>query len=115
MTKRGKNRVPMKIADAKISVPMTAQVTRSGRRTYARKFKRQVVAQCQVPGVSISAIALSHGINANVIPKWLPRPPPGTLTSWATMLPVSIRPAAAVTPKSGMNLTLAAVRAPIEM
>jgi hypothetical protein len=32
------------------------------------------------------------------------------------MLPVSIGPAAAaVTPKSGMNLTLAAVRAPIEM
>ena len=106
----------MKIADAKISVQMTAPVTRSGRRSYARKFKREVVAQCQVPETSISAIALSHGINANVIRKWLPQPPPGTLTSWATMLPVSIGPvAAAVTPKSGMNLTLAAARAPIEM
>ena len=39
-----------------------------------------------------------------------------TLTSLATLLPVSIEPAAAaVTPKSGMNSTLAAERAPIEL
>ena len=106
----------MKIADAKISVQMTAPVTRSGRRTYARNFKREVVAQCQVPGVSISAIALSHGINANVVRKWLPRRSPGTAAALATMLPVSIGPAAAaVTPKSGMNLTHAAARPPIEL
>jgi transposase len=106
----------MKIADAKISVPVTAPVARNGRRTYARKFKREVIAQCQVPGASVSAIALSHGINANVIRKWLPRPKPGTSTSLATMLPVSIEPsAAAVTPKPGMNPTLAAARPPIEL
>lgn len=106
----------MKIADAKISVPVAAPVARNGRRTYARKFKREVVAQCQVPGASVSAIALSHGINANVIRKWLPRPKPGTSTSLATMLPVSIEPAAAAdTPKPGMNPTHAAARPPIEL
>ena len=105
----------MKIADAKISVPVTAPVGRNGRRTYARKFKREVVAQCQVPGASVSAIALSHGINANVIRKWLPRPKPGTSTLLARMLPVSIEPAAADTPKPGMNPTHAAARPPIEL
>ena len=106
----------MKIADAKISVPRAAHETNRSRRTYAQQFKREVIAQCQVPGASVSAIALSHGINANVIRKWLPRPTPGTLTSLATLLPVSIEPAAAaVTPKSGMNSTLAAERAPIEL
>ena len=106
----------MKIADAKISVPRAAHETNRSRRTYAQQFKREVVAQCQVPGASVSAIALSHGINANVIRKWLPRRSPGTAAALATMLPVSIGPAAAaVTPKSGMNLTLAEARAPIEM
>ena len=42
------------------------------RRTYSRLFKAEVAAQCLMPGASVSAIALSHGINANVIRKWLP-------------------------------------------
>ena len=107
----------MKIVDAKNSVSIAAPVTRRARRTYAQQFKREVVAQCLLPGASVSAIALGHGINANVIRKWLRRPKPGTSTLLATMLPVSIEPAAAaaVTPRSGMNSTLAAERAPIEM
>jgi hypothetical protein len=59
----------MKIADAKISVPKAAPQINRSRRTYAQQFKRDVVAQCLVPGVSVSAIALGHGINANVIRK----------------------------------------------
>ena len=106
----------MKIVDAKNSVSIAAPVTRRARRTYAQQFKREVVAQCLLPGASVSAIALGHGINANVIRKWLRRPKPGTSTSLATMLPVSIEPsAAAVTPKPGMNPTLAAARPPIEL
>ncbi len=44
----------------------------------------------------MSAIALSHGINANVIRKWLPKGRAVTSTGVATMLPVSVQPAAAV-------------------
>ena len=106
----------MKIADAKISVPRAAHETNRTRRTYAQQFKREVVAQCQVPGASVSAIALSHGINANVIRKWLPRRSPGTAAALATMLPVSIEPvAAAVTPKPGIKPTHSAARPPIEL
>ena len=107
----------MKIVDAKNSVSIAAPVTRRARRTYAQQFKRQVVAQCLLPGASVSAIALGHGINANVIRKWLPRPnPPGTSTSLATMLPVRIEAAApAVTPKPGMDPAVAAERTPIEL
>ena len=42
------------------------------RRTYSKQFKAEVAAQCLMPGASVSAIALSHGINANVVRKWLP-------------------------------------------
>ena len=32
----------------------------------------QVVQECLQPGASVSSVAISHGINANVIRKWLP-------------------------------------------
>ena len=79
----------MKIADAKISgVLARPAVKRMTRRTYPRQFKREVVAQCLAPGASVSAVALSHGINANVIRKWLPQGDLRIATGTATMLPV---------------------------
>lgn len=41
-----------------------------GRRTYRRhgaKFKAQVVRACRQPGVSIAAVALANGLNANML------------------------------------------------
>ena len=100
----------MKIADAKIRVPAAPPETGRTRRTYARQFKSEVIAQCLVPGASVSAIALSHGINANVIRKWLPR------HGSATMLPVTVESAPARTaPRSAMNATRSAARPPIEL
>jgi len=42
------------------------------RSSYPKQFKAQVVQECLQPGASISSVAISHGINANVIRKWLP-------------------------------------------
>lgn len=42
------------------------------RTTYPKSFKAQVVQECLSPRVSIASVALRHGINANVIRKWLP-------------------------------------------
>jgi transposase len=42
---------------------------RQRRRRYPAQFKATVVEQCQRPGVSIAAIALSHGLNANMVRK----------------------------------------------
>ncbi|MEO8652797.1 MAG: transposase [Ramlibacter sp.] len=107
----------MKIADAKISGAIAAPAAkRIRRRTYPRQFKREVVAQCLVPGASVSAIALGHGINANVIRKWLPQRAPGTARVTATMLPVTID---STPPAPKRRLRAAAVpagsRAPIEL
>jgi transposase len=82
----------MKQADAKFGVPVAAQEPIRTRRTYALQFKREVVAQCLAPGASVSARALSHGINANVIRKWLPRHGGQVGTAVATMLPVNLTP-----------------------
>jgi len=40
-------------------------------RTYAPAFKVELVAACQQPGTSIAALANSHGMNANVLHRWL--------------------------------------------
>lgn len=42
------------------------------RSSYPKPFKAQVVRECLQPGATISSVAISHGINANVIRKWLP-------------------------------------------
>jgi len=61
------------------------------RRTYSKQFKAEVSAQCLMPGASVSAVALSHGINANVIRKWLP-PGPAPMARAPVLLPVTIEP-----------------------
>jgi transposase-like protein len=42
-----------------------------GRRTYSRKAKRSLVQMCKAPGVSVAGLALSHGINANLLRRWI--------------------------------------------
>jgi transposase-like protein len=42
------------------------------RSSYPKPFKAQVVQECLQPGATVSGVAISHGINANVIRKWLP-------------------------------------------
>jgi len=41
------------------------------RSSYPKPFKAQVVRECLQPGATVSSVAISHGINANVIRKWL--------------------------------------------
>jgi transposase len=42
-----------------------------GRRIYNASHKRAIVEQCLQPGVSVAGIALAHGINANLVRKWI--------------------------------------------
>jgi transposase len=40
------------------------------RRRYDDEHKAQVVAECNAPGASVAKVAMSHGINANVVHRW---------------------------------------------
>ena len=40
-------------------------------RTYTPEFKAELISACQQPGVSIAALAGQHGMNANVLHRWL--------------------------------------------
>lgn len=40
------------------------------RRKHSRELKAQVLEACRQPGASIAAVALAHGLNANLVHKW---------------------------------------------
>jgi len=82
----------MKMVDAIAKQESDAKARAVGtrkRRTYSKQFKAEVAEQCLMPGASVSAIALSHGINANVIRKWLP-PGPAPMARAPVLMPVTI-------------------------
>ena len=43
------------------------------RRRYGEDLKRQILAECQAEGASIAKVAMSHGINANIVHSWRKR------------------------------------------
>ena len=44
---------------------------KSPRRMHSAQFKIEVMAECQQPGASVAAVALAHGLNVNLLRKWL--------------------------------------------
>ena len=43
----------------------------SQRRVHGAEFKAQVLEECRRPGTSVAAVALAHGLNVNLVRKWL--------------------------------------------
>ena len=69
------------------------------RRRYGSQFKAMVLAQCDERGASVAQVAMSHGINDNVVHRWRQlarqqRAAPPALVS----APRSVEPAAAFVP-----------------
>lgn len=46
-------------------------ISRRPRRTYSRRFKAEMVAQCLQDDVSLAALAVEHGMNPNVLHRWV--------------------------------------------
>lgn len=90
------------------------------RRKHSVEFKQALVARSLEPGVSVAALAMDHGINANLLFGWRrgylraqARQTPSTAsTSTAVLLPVSIeQPRASVPPAASPPATTAGPRA----
>ena len=89
----------MKVVDTKngasrASSASGVRVNRTGRRTYTLDYKRDVVKQCGAPGVSVAAIAMQNGINANLVRRWIVRQQRELVAARAkpqsVMLPIAI-------------------------
>ena len=76
---------------------------RPKRRYYSPELKGQVVAQCRVRGASVAGVALAHGINANIVHRWLreqiaQRMPAARNEFMALALALPLKPAAVQQP-----------------
>ncbi len=61
------------------------------RRFYSPELKLQVVSACAQPGASIAGVAMHHGINANIVHRWLREHSLGTLINRPqTFVPVTL-------------------------
>lgn len=69
-----------------------ARTTRAPkRRFYSPELKLQVVGACAHPGASIAGVAMQHGVNANIVHRWLREHSQGTLVNRPqTFVPVTL-------------------------
>lgn len=102
----------------KDSQPPRYSVART-RRTYSPQFKAELLTACKQPGASIAALAMQHGMNANVLHRWLKDHRQGTLLlsdgapapafipiDLAAPLPVSGRDSEPSAPPSNIRIEL---------
>jgi transposase len=54
-----------------VSTSDEGYTARRRRRTHSAEFKAKVVSACRQPGVSIAAVALANGLNANLLRRWV--------------------------------------------
>lgn len=50
---------------------LVARTREDGRHVYRKEGKALLVTACAEPGASVAAIALAHGVNANLLRKWI--------------------------------------------
>lgn len=63
------------------------------RRRYGEDLKAQILAECEAPGASVAKVAMSHGINANIVHGWRKQArESGTSTVSDRFVPVTVAP-----------------------
>ncbi|WP_320203958.1 IS66-like element accessory protein TnpA [Agrobacterium rosae] len=60
------------------------------RRRYDPAWKQRLVEACSEPGVSVSRLALQHGVNANLVRKWIKNARHVSVSSTSAFVPVQI-------------------------
>ncbi|MGZ4960727.1 MAG: IS66-like element accessory protein TnpA [Methylomonas sp.] len=56
---------------SRLSRPLVVGQRSNGRCRYDPEAKRELVETCLQPGVSVARMALEHGVNANLLRKWI--------------------------------------------
>ena len=70
----------------------TKQAGATKRRQYSEALKRQVVAETQAPGASVSIVARRHDVNSNQLFRWRRQLLPKAVVESGAMVPVEIAP-----------------------
>ena len=65
------------------------------RRRHSPELKAKILAECDLPSASVAKIAMSHGINANIVHSWRKRErqaPTAAGSAVTTFVPVAMEP-----------------------
>lgn len=69
------------------TIPDQQPGPRRRRRIHSDEFKASAVASCMQPGMSMAAVAMAHGVNANLLRRWVReaeiKPPAGAVSNIA--------------------------------
>ncbi|WP_410951427.1 IS66-like element accessory protein TnpA [Pseudomonas sp. S1(2024)] len=77
------------------------------RHTYSKFLKAQVIQECQQPGISVSSVALRHGINANVVRRWLPsKRNNAAVANLPAFVPLPLAPADQAMPEPSISIDI---------
>jgi transposase len=109
---------------SRLSRPLVVGQRSDGRCRYDAEAKRELVEACLQPGISVARMALAHGVNANLLRKWIQHyrqpvelvtpSPPAALSAFAPVLslvtPKSAEVTLDVTLPNGVKLALQTVR-----
>ncbi len=80
-----------KVDTIRIERAQRSAPTRRVKRRHAAEFKAQVLAECAARGASVAGVALAHGVNANLVRKWIVNQRRALApTNMMTLLPVRI-------------------------
>lgn len=72
---------------------------RTTRRYYSPQLKTEVIQECRQSGASVAGVALAHGINANIVHRWLHEDERAALLLRAqSFVPVSLQQASPALP-----------------
>ena len=82
------------------------------RRTHSLEFKARAMQACRQPGVSVASVALSHGLNANLVRRWLSEGDSGCCSALALGDAHPVRRAASEVAGTFVPLQFAAADAP---
>ena len=90
-----------------------ANANRPTRRFYSAELKTQVMQECRQGGASVAGVALSHGINANIVHRWLREHTPSALVVQSqAFVPVTLdEPAPGPAPQSVPDIRVEVHRA----
>jgi len=77
------------------TIPDNRAGARRRRRKHSDEFKATAVVACMQPGMSMAAVAMAHGINANLLRRWVQEAElkPTTAVVRTTAAPVAKAPA----------------------
>lgn len=66
-------------------MPISAGLPGRPRRRHSKQFKNEVVQACRRPGVSMAALAMANGLNANLVRRWVVEAGHGAASSAAQL------------------------------